>query len=651
MIGSRAPRSEPDLESGVKMMLRKSVVIGTAGHIDHGKTALVKLLTGIDTDRLKEEKERGISIDLGFAHLSLPSGIEAGIVDVPGHERFVRNMLAGAGGIDIVLFIVAADEGAMPQTFEHLNIVNILRVHGGVVALTKIDLVDAAWLEMVRSDVRSIVAGTVLENAPIVPVSSISGEGKEGVIKALDMAAAQVPEIPGREFVRLPIDRVFTVEGFGTVVTGTLWSGHIKVGDNLEIIPQAKKIRVRNVQVFGKDVSDVLAGQRVALALHPASREELARGDWLVTPGALSATSMVDTRFDLLKDVPKPLKTKSRIRFHLGASEVIGRIYFLEREELKPGESSFAQLRLESPVLTVEGDRFVIRSYSPQLTIGGGSVLVSHSSKHKRNDTEAVDTLTLIEHGSPLERVEHAIRVSAEKGIEISELARQAGVQTPQLEEALRGLTEKGKIPSAGSVFIHADSLSALMGEVASCLRDYQEHYRLRWGMTKGELRNRFGRISAEVFSAILDALVKQGKLFIKEDKVRIDSPNFNLSEEETRLKGQIERDLLDARFNVPSIKDLAPPDRQQTAGDILQILAEEGKVVKVTTELFFHSARMGEAEKLLKGFLSKNGTIQVTEFKDLINVTRKFAVPLLEYFDRKGITRRQGDVRVLAKK
>jgi selenocysteine-specific elongation factor len=631
-------------------MPRKSVVIGTAGHIDHGKTALVKLLTGIDTDRLKEEKERGISIDLGFAHLSLPSGIEAGIVDVPGHERFVRNMLAGAGGIDIVLFVVAADEGVMPQTLEHLNIVNILRVHGGVVALTKIDLADAAWVDLVRSDVSSLVAGTVLENAPIVSVSSTSGEGKEQTIEALDMVAAKIPEVSGGEFVRLPIDRVFTVEGFGTVATGTLWSGHVRAGDNLEILPRGRKVRVRNVQVFGEDVPDVFAGQRVALALHPISREELARGDWLITPGVMNPTSTFDARFDLLKDVSRPLKNRSRVRFHVGASEVIGRIYFLDREELRPGESCFAQLRLESPVLTAENDRFVIRSYSPQVTVGGGSVLVSHSSKHRRSDTDAVNTLTLIERGSPMEKVEHAVRVSAEKGVEISELPRQAGLENLRVEEAVRALGEKGKIHRAGSVFIHQDSMRALTDEVASCLRNYQEHYRLRWGMTKGELRNRFGRIPAGVFSAVLDTLVKEGKLFIKEDKVRMDSPEFNLSEDETRLKGQIERKLFEARFNVPSMKELAPPDKQQETSDILQILVEEGKVVRVTAELFFHSARIGEAEKLLKDFLFKNGKMQVTEFKDLMNVTRKFAVPLLEYFDRKGVTRRQGDMRVLAK-
>jgi len=631
-------------------MPKRSVVIGTAGHIDHGKTALVKLLTGIDTDRLKEEKERGISIDLGFAHLSLPSGIEAGIVDVPGHERFVRNMLAGAGGIDIVLFIIAADEGVMPQTLEHLNIVNILRVHGGVVALTKIDLVDSVWMEMVRSDVKSLLTGTALENAPIVPVSSVSGEGKEQIVRALDAAAAKVPENPDGEFVRLPIDRVFTVEGFGTVVTGTLWSGRIKTGDNLDIVPQGKRIRVRNVQVFGRDVPDVHAGQRIALALHPVSCEEVARGDWLVTPGALNPSSMIDVRFDLLKDVSRPLKTKTRVRFHLGASEVIGRVYFLDTEELRPGETSFAQLRLESPVLAVQSDRFVIRSYSPQITIGGGSVLVSQSSKHKRRDAAAVDTLALIEHGSPTERVEHAIKTSGEKGVEISELSRRTGVENSRVEESLRTLTEEGKIHKTASLLIHADSLHALKGEVASCLRDYQEHYRSRWGMTKGELRNRFGRISSEIFAAVLDSLVKERKLFIKEDKNRMDTPDFSLSEQETSLKRQIERRLLDAGFNVPSIKELAPPGKQATASDILQILVEEGKAVKVTAELFFHSAKIGEAERLLREFLLKNKKMQVGEFKDLINVTRKFAVPLLEYFDRKGITRRQGDFRVLAK-
>ncbi len=630
-------------------MPRDNVVIGTAGHIDHGKTALVKLLTDVDTDRLKEEKERGISIDLGFARLRLPSGIEAGIVDVPGHERFVRNMLAGAAGIDIVLFVVAADEGVMPQTTEHLEIVNILKVNGGVVALTKTDLVDDTWVEMVRSDVDSLVSGTVLENAPVVPVSSISGRGRDELLKALDDAARGVAERAEHTFVRLPVDRVFTVEGFGTVITGTLWSGRVKSGDTVEILPSRKRVRTRNVQVFGDDVAEAIPGQRVALALHGVSREELVRGNWIVTPDALEPTSIIDVRFDLLRDTPRPLRTRTRVRFHLGASEIIGRIHLLDREELAAGESALAQLRLESPAIAVEHDRFVVRSYSPQVTIGGGTVLVPRASKHRRKDTGVVDFLTLVEQGSPSERTEHAVRIAGEKGVTTSELPRLAGAGTSGTEQVIDELIKAGRIRRVGNRLIHQNAFDGAKTRIEHCLRDYQLQHRLRWGMTKGELRNRFADVSSELFTELLDTLIGSKTLFAREDRLRLGSPDVDLSPAEAELKERIERELSEAGFNVPLLKELSALGERARVADVLQILVEEGRVIRVTSELYFHAERIDEARGLVKSFLSEKGKMQVTDFKDLIKVTRKFAVPLLEYFDRSGLTRRQGDARVLA--
>ena len=625
----------------------KGVVIGTAGHIDHGKTALVKLLTGIDTDRLKEEKERGISIDLGFAHLTLPSGVRAGIVDVPGHERFVRNMLAGACGIDLVLFVIAADEGVMPQTKEHLNIVDILRVHGGVVALTKTDLVDAAWLDMVRADVTGALEGTVLENAAIVPVSSVSGEGKAALLAAVDEAVARIPERARVEFVRLPIDRVFTVEGFGTVVTGTLWSGQVKVGDNLEVLPQGRSVRVRNVQVFGRDVNEAVPGERAALAVHGVSRADLGRGDWLLTPGAASPSSMIDARFELLKTAARSLKTRARIRFHLGASEVIGRVHLLDKEELGRGESALIQLRMESPTVALQGDRFVVRSYSPQTTIGGGSVLVARAVKHRKKDTDVVETLNLVERGSPRERVEQKIKASGEKGLAASDVPREAGVSASDAEKAISVLSGGGMVFRAGNTLLHAEHLKKVADDLAQSLSDYQTKYRLRWGMTKGELRNRFAGTPQEVFAAAVDSLARAGRLFIKEDRYRIDSPDVTLSPEETRLKERIEAGFLKAGLNVPYAKDLAVGVPEDKVNDVVQTLVEEGKLAKITTELFFHVDTMHEAESLVRKMLSNNGKFQVSEFKEAAKTSRKYAVPLLEYFDRKGVTRRQGDVRV----
>ncbi len=632
-------------------MSTKGIVIGTAGHIDHGKTALVRLLTGIDTDRLKEEKERGISIDLGFAHFSLPSGARAGIVDVPGHERFVRNMLAGACGIDLVLFVVAADEGVMPQTREHLSIVDMLRVKGGVVALTKIDLVDGAWLEMVTGDVRSALAGTVLENAPIVPVSSASGVGKDELLKAIDSEVAKIPERARGEFLRFPIDRVFTVEGFGTVVTGTLWSGHVKVGDNLELLPQGKKVRVRNVQVFGKDVAEAVPGERVALALHGVSREDLARGDWLLTTGAVGPSLMLDGRFDLLPDAAKPLRTRSRIRFHLGSSEVIGRIHLLDREEMKPGDSALVQLRLESPVVALPRDRFVVRSYSPQTTIGGGTVLVSHATKHRKKDSGVVEALGLAERGSPVERVEQKVRASGQKGVDVAQLPREAGVPASDADSALKDLVKDGKLLRLGNVFLHVEHLESVKEEIVGCLSDYQKQYPLRWGMTKGELRNRFSAVLPDVFAAAVASLSKAGELSSKEEKYRTGSPEILLSVEETALKQDIETRLRGAGLNVPYIKELSSGKESSRVNDIVQMLVDEGKLVKVSSELVFHVETMVETEALLRDLISKKGKVQVSEFKDAAKTSRKYAVPVLEYFDRKGVTRRQGDVRVLGGK
>src|SRR5215472_9204580 len=353
-------------------------VVGTAGHIDHGKTALVRRLTGVDTDRLPEEKKRGISIDLGFAPLVTPAGARVGIVDVPGHERFVKNMLAGVGGVDLVLLVIAADEGVMPQTREHFSIVKLLGVERGVIALTKQDLVDDDWLKMVTRDVSALVAGSFLEQAPIVPVSAVTGVGTPELLAALDAQLSAAGARGADDPMRLPVDRVFTVEGFGTVVTGTLWRGAVRTGDVLELLPSGAQVRVRRVQVHGETVEEALAGQRTALALHGVERDQVTRGDWLCAPGSLRPSRVLDVRFELLSDYPREWKPDTRVRFHLGASEIIGRLLLLGTSAgggLCAGETALAQLRLEQPTVAARGDRFVIRSYSPSRTVGGGAVI------------------------------------------------------------------------------------------------------------------------------------------------------------------------------------------------------------------------------------------------------------------------------------
>src|SRR6516162_5637520 len=381
-------RASPAVAPGVALRL---AVVGTAGHIDHGKTALVRRLTGVDTDRLPEEKKRGISIDLGFAPLVTPGGARVGIVDVPGHERFVQNMLAGVGGVDLVLLVIAADEGVMPQTREHFSIVKLLGVGRGVIVLTKCDLVDDDWLALVSRDVRTLVAGSLLESAPVVSFSAVTGAGSAELLSALDDQLATLEATADAEPARLPVDRVFTVEGFGTVVTGTLWRGRVRTGDVLELLPRGAEVRVRRVQVHGEPVDEGLAGQRTALALHGVDRDEVTRGDWLVAPGSLKPSRVLDVRFELLADYPREWKADTRVRFHLGAAEVIGRLLLLGSGSLPPGGSSLAQVRLEQPAVAARGDRFVVRSYSPSRTVGGGSVIEPVAERRRRSDVAGLD--------------------------------------------------------------------------------------------------------------------------------------------------------------------------------------------------------------------------------------------------------------------
>ena len=431
--------------------MMRPVVIGTAGHIDHGKTALVRRLTGIDTDRLKEEKERGISIDLGFAHRTLPSGRRIAIVDVPGHERFVKNMLAGATGIDLVLLVVAADEGVMPQTREHLAIVNLLRVERGVVALTKSDLVDAETREVVRAEVKELLRPTALRGIPIVAVSSVTGAGIEDLIQAIEAAAGLAPGRSEEGAARLPIDRVFPVEGIGTVVTGTLWSGTVRPGDALELLPSGKAVRVRQVQVHDSTVEEARAGQRTALAIHGVPRESVARGDWLATPGRFNPSHILDVRLTLLESAPKPLGSRSRLRCHLGASEILGRAVLFERDTLPPGESGWAQLRLEAPATASPGDRIVIRSYSPALTIAGATVVDSAPAKRARlNHGDRARLETLLS-GSTMEKLAALAEEAGSAGI----AGEGAAVRLGSIAESITSACswETTKWITTGSVF------------------------------------------------------------------------------------------------------------------------------------------------------------------------------------------------------
>jgi len=628
---------------------RRFAVLGTAGHIDHGKTALVRLLTGVDTDRLKEEKERGISIDLGFASLTLPDGTECGLVDVPGHERFVKNMLAGVGGIDAVLLVIAADEGVMPQTREHLDIIRLLEIHRGVVVLTKSDLVEPEWLDFVTEEVREYLLDGPLAHLPIIPVSSKSGTGREELLSTLAGILKDLPERPSDRPARLPIDRVFSVEGFGTVVTGTLWQGTLRPGDRMVVEPGGLMTRVRSVQVHGQDVEEARAGQRTAVALHGIGKSAIERGHWVVAPDSVTPSHMVDARIRLVSDAAKPLMNRQRIRFHLGASEILGRVVLLERDELAPGESAMAQIRLEGPVVAERGDHFVLRSYSPQRAIGGGVIVLPNPDKHRRHDATTVARLEIEEEGGPLERASQTL-AGFTAAADVARVAHAAGLEPGTAGEALDALAEQGRA-------WHLDDgrfLAASVGEhlttrLLEATRAWQGVSPYRWGLGRGDLKSQLPRdVDPALFDHLTARLLAAGKLFQREDRFRADSELSALGERESSKLARVRSAIAAGANSPPTVKELET--ELAMGGALVEILASltaEGELVKVAADFYYPRTTLESMAVGLKGFFSERSEMRVADLKDLFGISRKHAVPVLEYFDRLGVTRRLGDVRV----
>jgi selenocysteine-specific elongation factor len=635
----------------------RPVVVGTAGHIDHGKTALVRLLTGIDTDRLKEEKERGISIDLGFAHRTLPSGRRIAIVDVPGHERFVKNMLAGATGVDLVLLVVAADEGVMPQTREHLAIVNLLRIERGVVALTKSDLVDPETLGVVRAEVEELLGPTPLRGSPVVPVSAVTGEGLEVLLEALDAAAGSAPGREASGPARLPIDRVFPVEGIGTVVTGTLWSGTVRPGDTLTLLPSGKAVRVRQAQVHERTVEEAHAGQRLALAIHGVSREHVKRGDWLASPGSYRPSHLLDVRLELLDSALKPLGSRSRLRCHLGASEILGRAVLYERDTLPPGESCWAQLRLEHPAVAASGDRIVIRSYSPATTIAGATVVDPTPVKRARLGPGDSARLETLRSGSAMEKLAALADEAGSAGI----AGEGAAVRLGSIAEAI---TEAASAAVAAAISVDAEaklvrlrdgrlltpaSWSLALERVLAAVTRYAEKNKLRDGVPKGELKSLLSReLPGGVFDEALEILLRGNRLALKGDRVTLPEAAPALSPKQAQAVGELERKLSGRGFQVPEVSELTrgiPP--AERPAELIRYLVDSGRAVKVTSELLYPRELWDDLEARLRSHFQKNATLSMGTFKELVHVSRKYAVPMLEHLDRTGLTRREGDERV----
>jgi selenocysteine-specific elongation factor len=630
----------------------KSVIVGTAGHIDHGKSSLIEALTGTHPDRLEEEKRRGITIDLGFAFLE-EGGVRFGFVDVPGHERFVKNMLAGTSGIDLVLLVIAADEAIKPQTREHFDICRLLGVRHGVIALTKSDLVDRDTVELVRLELEEFVKGSFLEGEPILAVSAKTGNGLPALKQALEEVARKVPEKQTNRYFRLPIDRSFAVKGFGTVVTGTLISGQVATGEEVELLPEKKLLRVRGLQTGGKTVGRAEAGQRTAVNLSGIEHTAIYRGMVLAAPRRFRKTRRIDARLELLENAPR-LKNRARVHFHAGTVESVAEVLLHEKTEFFPGESASVQLRLASDVVVVQGDRYIVRQFSPVITIGGGEVLDPLARRPARKDTGRGKFLETLKRGSR-EEILHAMVERNILGLGMEDIVQRTGWLEPEVHAAAQ------KLEKAGSIrVVNAEPLlllsETLLQEIAQKLLVRVEAFHrqnpLLPGIPREELRSSIGkRVRAETFRAALGELAKQNKVLTQGELVKKPGREITLTPEEARAKEQIVQAFASTGLAVPSVKEvlarLAIENRR--AEKILEILLREKVLTRVSPELIFHRDALARLPGLLENYKkSKGEKIGVPSFKELTGVTRKYAIPLLEYLDRQRLTRRVGDERVI---
>ena len=631
--------------------LQKSVIVGTAGHIDHGKTALVKALTGIDADRLQEEKRRGITIDLGFAHLELPgpSGekLRLGFVDVPGHERFVRNMLAGVGGMDIVLFIVAADEGVMPQTREHFDICRLLGIERGITVVTKSDLVDAGALASLKHDLSRFLKGSFLDpaRAPMVAVSAKTAAGLDELRSALAATAAAASTRNPDSFLRLPIDRVFAMKGFGTVITGTLIAGRVRKEDEVEVFPGGKRLRVRGVQVHDRAVDEARAGQRTALNLASVNKDELARGMMLATPGTFRATDRIDVSLTLLSDA-KALKDRARVHFHCYTAETIAEVRLHDAKQLAPGASGFAQLRLSQPAQLLPGDRFIIRQFSPVVTVGGGAVL--DNAPERKSDTDVLRVFASGDRSSTL-RARIARRVDF--GIGLQALVAETGMRPAEVVHALDPDVADKSVLRFGDLFMHAPNFFGLGSYTLETVAAFHRDNPLSPGISKEQLREQVGlTLPKEIFAALLDHLAREKKLQVSGELVALAGRSVTMRDDEAESKSVIEKAFATAGLKVPALKDVLAGVKvdKVRAQKIVTLLLRDGTLIKLSDDLVFHRDALGGLKRSLAEQKSKSDTLDVARFKEMTGISRKYAIPLLEWLDRERVTRRVGDARVI---
>lgn len=654
---SREPRSPSALSPQSSVLAAR--VIGTAGHVDHGKSTLIHALTGIDPDRLREEKERGMTIDLGFAWLQLPSGREASIVDVPGHERFIRNMLAGVGGIDIGLLVVAADEGVMPQTREHLAILDLLGIDAGVVAITKRDLVDDDWLDLVMAEVEETLAPTTLGGARLIPVSAPKGLGLDTLCEELDRLLAHERRRRNTGWPRLPIDRVFTMPGFGTVATGTLIDGELHLGQEVEILPSGRRARIRGLQTHRRRVDAASAGTRVAINLSGISTEDIERGDVLSSPGWLRPTRAVDVRVRVVEDTPRGLSHNASVSFHTGAVEALGRVSLLDSDLIRPGETGWAQVRLDRPVAVAKGDPFILRLPAPNLTIGGGTIVDEHPKRHRRYQERVLTQLGVLEQGTPEQVLLQALQ--AREPTELAELAVRLARTLDETRTLLHPLVEDGAIvllPDGSSthsetpvllpptsVLISEQGWARLVESVAGELAAYHRQHPLRRGMPGEELRTRLG-LEGRTFARVERALLAAGTVAQEGPFLRLPSHQITLSPEQHERVEALMSSLVAAGTSPPGRAELKA--QHGASDELLLVLIDRGDLVEVGPDLLYPRQTYDSMVAEIAGLIRAAGKVTVAEVRDAFQTSRKYALAILEHLDERKVTRRVGDERVL---
>ena len=627
--------------------MNNNVIIGTAGHIDHGKTTLIKALSGIETDTTQEEKDRGMSINLGFAYFDLPSGKRCGVVDVPGHEKFIKNMLAGVSGINLVLLLVDSREGIMPQTKEHIDILTLLGIENYIIVMTKIDLVEEEYRELVKEDIREFIAGTVLENSPIIEVDSISKKGLDNLLETIDKKTEDIEAKNVEKNARLNIDRSFQVKGFGTVVTGTLTEGVVNVGDELVIYPKGIKTKVRNIQVHAKDVDKAYAGQRTAINLANIKFDDVKRGDTLATVDSLTNTYMLDSEIKLINDERANLELWDRVRVYIGTEEVMARVVPLGTDLLKAGESSFAQLRLEDEIAVKNYDKFIIRTYSPMITIGGGVILDANPNKHRRFNEEILEKLKVQLEGNSTDLIANYILSHNNYLVSKDSIVKDLQLPEEEVVESLVQLTQSVTVYETKLGYIHKKKYEEVLEKLKKLLVEYHNKFKLKVGIPKIEVLSKF-KLSQKETLELLDLFIANNEIRLEGNLIAEKDFVVNYDKKQLAEKERIEKDLLEGGFTPPTIKDLTNGEKPKV--EILESLIDN-TIVRLDADLVLHANVLKEAIQKVEEHFKTNDQMGLAEFRDMSGSSRKYSMAILEYLDKLGITRRVENYRVLAKK